>query len=151
MVQHSNPYMLLLFSHSIMSLCDPMDCRTPSFPVLHHLQEFAQTHVHWCHPTTSSCHSLLLPSTFHTIRIFSNELALRIRWQNIGASASASVLPMNIQDWFSLGLTGLMPLLSKGTLQSLLQQHSLKASVLRCSAFFMVHLSHPLLMMLTLA
>ena len=60
----------------------------------------------WCHPTTSSCHSLLLPSVFHSIRVFSNELALRIRWQHIGASASASVLPMNIQDWFSLGLTG---------------------------------------------
>ena len=73
-----------------------MDCSTPSFPVLHHLQEFAQTHVHWCHPTTSSCHSLLLPSTFHTIRIFSNELALRIRWPKYWASALASVFPMNI-------------------------------------------------------
>ena len=50
---------------------------------------------------------LLLPSVFSSIRVFSNELAL-IRWQSIGASASASILPMNIQGWFPLGLTGLV-------------------------------------------
>ena len=61
--------------------------------------------------------------------------------QNIGASVS--VLPMNIQDWFPLQLLGLISLLSKGTLKSLLQHHSLKASILWCSAFFMVQLSHP--------
>ena len=61
--------------------------------------------------------------------------------QSIGASASASVLPMNIQDWFPLGLTGLISLQSK-TLKSLLQHHSSKASVLWCSAFFMVQLWH---------
>ena len=60
--------------------------------------------------------------------------------QSIGASAS--VLPMNIQSWFPLGLTGLISLLSKG-LSSLLQHHSLKASILWCSAFFMVQFSHP--------
>ena len=57
---------------------------------------------------------LLLPSVFPSIRVFSNELALCIRCQNIGASASASVLPMNIQDWFPLGWTGLVFLQSKG-------------------------------------
>ena len=57
---------------------------------------------------------LLLPSIFPNIRVFSNELALCIRWLNIGASASASVLPMIIQGWFPLGLTGLISLLSKG-------------------------------------
>ena len=57
---------------------------------------------------------------------------------SIGASASASVLPMNIQDWFLLGWTGL-----RGTLSSLLQQHNSKASFLWHSAFFMVQLSHP--------
>ena len=62
--------------------------------------------------------------------------------QSIGVSASASVLPMNIQDWFPLGLTGLIPLQSKRTLKSLLQHHSSKASILRSSAFFMVQLSH---------
>ena len=62
--------------------------------------------------------------------------------QSIGASASASVLPMNIQDWFLLGLTGLISLQSKG-LKRLLQHHSSKASVLPCSSFSMVQLWHP--------
>ena len=62
--------------------------------------------------------------------------------QSIGASASASVLPMNIQDWFPLGLTGLI-LQSKGTLKHLFLHHSSKASVLQHSAFFIVQLSHP--------
>ena len=63
--------------------------------------------------------------------------------QSIGVSASASVLPMNIQDWFSLGWTDLISLLFKGLLKSLLQHHSSKASILRCSAFFIVQLSYP--------
>ena len=62
--------------------------------------------------------------------------------QSIGASASASVLPMNIQDWFPLGWTGLISLQSKGLFKSLLQQHSSKASILRHSAIFIVQLSH---------
>ena len=89
------------------------------------------------------CHSLLLlPSVFSSIRVFSNELALPIRWQSIGASASASVLPMNIQDRFPIGWTGWISLQSKG-LSSLLQHHSSKASILWRSAFFIVQLSHP--------
>ena len=63
--------------------------------------------------------------------------------QSIGVSASASVLPMNIQDWFPLGWTGGISLQSKGLSKSLLQHHSSKASVLRCSTFFIVQLSHP--------
>ena len=65
-------------------------------------------HLILCHPL------LLLPSIFPSIRVFSNESVLCIRWPNIGVSASASVLPMNIQDWFPLGLTGLISLQSKG-------------------------------------
>ena len=60
------------------------------------------------------CPLILLSSIFLSIRVFSNESALCIRWPSIGASVSASVLPMNIQDWFPLGLTGLIFLLSKG-------------------------------------
>ena len=63
--------------------------------------------------------------------------------QSIGSSASTSVLPMNIQDWFPLGLTGLISLLSTRTLRSLLLYHNSKASVVWCSALFMVQLSHP--------
>ena len=84
----------------------------------------------WCHPL---CPHLLLASVFLSIRVFSNESALRIRCQSIGVSASAWVLPMNIQDWFPLELT----------LKSLLQHHSSKASILWCSAFFTVRLSNP--------
>ena len=87
------------------------------------------------------CRPLLLSSIFLSIRVFSNESALCIGDQSIGASASALVLPMSIQDWFALGFTGLISLLSKG--KSLLQHHSLKASILQCSVFFMVQLSHP--------
>ena len=65
-------------------------------------------HLILCHPL------LLLPSTFPSIRVFSSESALHIRWQSIGASASASVLPMNMQGWFPLGLTGWISLQSKG-------------------------------------
>ena len=60
------------------------------------------------------CHPLLPPSIFPSIRVFSNESVLCIRWPNIGVSASASVLPVNIQDWFALGRTGWISLLSKG-------------------------------------
>ena len=66
--------------------------------------------------------------------------------QSIGASASASVLPMNIHDWFPLGLTSWLSLQSKG-LKSLLQNHTSKASILWYSAFFMVQLSHPYMTM----
>ena len=64
---------------------------------------------------------------------------------SIGASASASVFPMNIQGWFPLGLTGFDLLTVQGTLKSLLQHHSSKASILQHSAVFMVQLSHPCL------
>ena len=80
-----------------------MDCSMPGFPVCHQLPELAQTHVHQvgdaiqhlilCHPP------LLLPSIFPSIRGFSSESALRKGGQSTGALASASVLPMNIQDY----------------------------------------------------
>ena len=114
-------YMYIFFvvqSLSCVKLCDPMNNSMPGFPVLHHLPEFAQTHVHWvgdaiqpAHPLSSP---LLLPSIFPINRVFSSESALCIRWPKYGASASASVLPMNIQDWFPLGFNGLISLLSKG-------------------------------------
>ena len=88
------------------------------------------------------CHPLLLPSVFPGIRIFFDELALHIRWPKYWSSASGSVLPVNIQDWFPLWLTGLISLQSKG-LKSLLQHHSSKASILQNSAFFMIQLSNP--------
>ena len=88
------------------------------------------------------CHPLLLPpSVFPSIRVFSNESFFAPSDQSIGVSASASVLPMNIQDWFPLGLNGWISLHSKGR-SSFLQHHSSKASILQRSAFFIVQLSH---------
>ena len=82
------------------------------------------------------CRPLLSPSVFPSIRAFSSESVLQIRWPNTGVSASSSVLPMNIQDWLDL-------LAVQRTLKNLLQHHSSKASILQCSAFFMVQLSNP--------
>ena len=103
---------------SCLTPCNPMDCSTPGFPVLHYLLHFAQTHVHWA--VTSSnhlilCHHLLLlPSILPSIRVFSSESAFQSGGQGIGSSASASVLPVNIQGWFPLWLTSLISLQSKG-------------------------------------
>ena len=89
----------------------------------------------------SLCRSLLLlPAVFPSIRVFSNKSVLHIGGQSIGVSASASVLPMNIQYWFPWGWTGWISLQSKG-LKSPLHHHSSKASILQRSAFFIVQLS----------
>ena len=98
------------------TLCYPMNCSTPDSSVLHYFLGFAQTHVHWLSDAIQTSHPilpLLLPSIFFSNRVFSNESALRIGGQSIGVSASASVLPMNIQGWIPLGWTGLISLKSK--------------------------------------
>ena len=123
-----------------------MDYSTSGLTVHGQLPEFTQIHVHWVSDAiqpSHPCHSLLfLNSVFPSIRVFSNEsVLLHMRCQTMGVSASASVLPMNIQDWFPFGWTGLISLQSKG-LKNLLQHYSSKSSVLQCSAFFMVQLSH---------
>ena len=119
----------------------------PGFPVHHQLPELTQTCVHrivipsnhliLCRPL------LLLPSIFHSIRVFSNESALHIRWPkywsfsfNISTSDEYSGLVSVRMDWLNL-------LAVQGTLKSLLQHHSSQASILWCSAFFIVQLSHP--------
>ena len=99
----------------------------------------------WCHPTISSSvipfsscsQSLPASGSFQMSQLSSSG------GQSIGISASTSVLPMNIQDWSPLGWMGWTSLQSKGLSKSLLQHHSSKASILRCSAFFIVELSHP--------
>ena len=97
----------------------------------------------WCYPTISSFHPLLLSSVFPSLRIFSSESALCIMWPKYWRF-SLSISPSNEYsglisfriDWFDL-------LAVQGTLKSLLQHHSLKASVLQCSAFFMAQFSNP--------
>ena len=116
------------------------------YPCLHHLPKFAQTHVHWVEDVIQPFH-LLSPPSSPALNL-SQHQSFPVSWlfasggQNIGASILASVLPMNIQDRFPLGLIGLISLLSKG-LSSLLLHHTSKASILQPSAFFMVQLSHP--------
>ena len=124
-----------------------MDCIMPALPVHHQLPEPTQTQVHGVcdaiqpFPPVSSL--FLPPSIFPSIRGFSNESVLK-GVQSIGVSASASVFPINIQDWFPLGLTDWLDLLAvQGHFKSLLQHHSSKASTLQLSAFSTVHLSHP--------
>ena len=126
-----------------LTLCDPMNCSTPGLPVHHQLLESTQTHVH---RVGDAIHLilrgplLLLPSIPPSIRVFSNESALCIRWPkdwsfSVSPSDEYSELIFLRIDWFDL-------LAVQGTLKSLLQQHhSSKASILRCSAFFTVQLS----------
>ena len=105
---------------SCLTLCDLMDCRTPGLPVHHQFLELAQTHVHRVGDAIQPSHLLSSPSPpafNHSQHWVSNESVLCIRWTNIGVSASALVLPMNIQDWFPLELTGLI-LQSKGLWES---------------------------------
>ena len=123
-----------------------MNRSTPGLPVHHQLPESTQTHVHWVGDAIQSSHplsSLLLPSIFHSIRVFSNESALPIKWPKYW-SFSFNISPSNEHtglisfriDWLDL-------LAVQGTLKSLLQHHSSKASSLRLSVFFIVQLSHP--------
>ena len=92
----------------------------------------------WCHPTISSS---VIPF-FSCLQSFPASESFQIG-QRVRVSASTSVLPMNIQDWFLLGWTHWISLQSQGTLKSLLQHHSSKASILQHSALFLVQLSHP--------
>ena len=128
------------------TLCDPMHHSIPGLPVHHQLPEFTQNHVHWvgdaiqpCHPLSSSSP----PSIFPSIRVFPNESVLCIKWPkywsfsfNISLSSEHPGLISFRMDWLDL-------LAVQGSLKSLLQHHSSKASVLQCSALFIVQLSHP--------
>ena len=123
-----------------------MDCSTPGFPVHQQLPEFAQTHVHLS--VMPSNHLILyrrlhaLPSVFPSIRVFSNESVLRNRWPKYW-SFSFSISPFNEYSGFlSFRIDWLDLLAVQGTLNSLLQHHSSKASILWHSAFFMVQSSH---------
>ena len=121
----------------------------PGFPVPDHLPEFAQVHVHWIDDAIQSPHPLypllLLPSNFPSIRVFSNESAIHIRWpKRWTLSLSFSISPSKEYsglisfkiDWFDF-------LAFQWILKGLLQHHSPKASIFQCPAFFIVQLSHP--------
>ena len=146
MIVQTIVYRFSSVTQSCSSLCDLMNRRTPGLPVHHQFPEFTQTHVHGvsdashlilCRPL------LLLPPTPPSIRVFSNESTLCMRWPKYW-SFHFSISPSNEHpglisfrmDWLDL-------LAVQGTLKSLLQHHSSKASILQCSAFFTVQLSLP--------
>ena len=139
----SIPYQFCSVAQLFPTLCNPMDHSTPGFSVLHYLPEFAHTHlIELVIPFNHLilyCLLLLLLSVFPSIGFFSNESARHIRWPkyrsfsfSISSSNEYSVLIFFRIDWFDL----------QGTLKSLLQHRSIKASILQCSAFFIVQLSH---------
>ena len=121
-----------------------MDCNRTGLPDPHYLPEIAQIYVHWVSDAIQPSHSLspllLLPSIFPSIRVFSNESALQIRWRKY---YSFSISPSNnIQSWFSLGLTGLFPCSPRDSQESVpaAQFESINSSVL---SFLYGQLSHP--------
>ena len=129
------------------TLCDPMDHSTPGLPVHHQLPESTQTHLHWVSDAIQPSRPLSSTSPpafkFPSIRVFSNESTLRMRWPKYW-SFSFNISPTNehpglisfMMDWLDL-------LAVQGTLKSILQHYSSKASILQCSAFFIVQLSFP--------
>ena len=119
-----------------------MDCSTPGFPVHHQLLELAQTHVYQVSDAIQPSHHLL-PSIFPSIRIFSNESVLHIRWPKYCSFSFSISLSNEYSGLISFRMDWLDLLAVQGTLKSLFQHHSSKASFLQHLAFFMVQLSHP--------
>ena len=134
-------------TQSCPTLCNPMNCSMPGLPVHQQLPDLTQTHVHRVGDVIQPSHPLLsllllLPIP-PSIRVFSSESTLHMRWPKYW-SFSFSISPSNDhsvritfrRDWLDL-------LAVQGTLKSLLQHHNSKASIIQCSAFFTVQLSHP--------
>ena len=129
------------------TLCDPMDCSMPGLPVHHQLPVLKLKSVELVMPSNHLilCHPLLQPSIFPSIRVFSSESVIRIRWPKYW-SFSCSISPSNeYSGLMSFRMDWLDLLAVQGTLKHLLQHHSSKASILRRSAFFTDQLSHPYL------
>ena len=127
------------------TLCDPMNHSTPGLPVHHQLPEYNQTHIHWVSDAIQPSYPLSspssLPSFLTSIRVFPNESALHIRWPKYW-SFSFNISPSNEHPGLTFRMDWLDLLAVQWTLKSLLQHHSSKASILRCSTFFIVQLSH---------
>ena len=140
-------YQFSSVAQSCPTLCDPMNRSTPGLPVHHQLLEFTQTHVHRVsdaiQPSYPLSSLLLLPPIPPSIRVFSNESTLQMRWPKYW-SFSFSIIPSKeMPGLISFRMDWLDLLAVQGTLKSLLQHHSSKASILQHSAFFTVQLSHP--------
>ena len=134
-------------AQSCPALCNPMNRSTPGLPVHHHLPEFTQTHVHRVSDAIQPSHPgsslLLLPPISPSIRVFSNESTLCMRCPKYWSFSFSIIASKEIPGLLSFRMDWLDLLAVQGTLKSLLQHHSSKASILRSSAFFIVQLSHP--------
>ena len=126
-----------------------MNCRTPGLSVHHQLPEFTQTHVHRVSDAIQPSHPLVSPSPLapnpSRIRVFSNESTLHMRWPKYWSFSPSISLSNEHPGLVSFRMDWLDILAVQGTHKSLLQHHSSKASILQCSAFFTVQLSHPYL------
>ena len=124
-----------------------MDCSTPGFPVLHCLPGLLKLmSIELVMPSNYLIlcpRLLLLPSIFPSIRVFSNESVIRIRWPKYWSFSFSIISSKEHPGLISFRMDWLDLLVVPGTRKSLLQHHSSKASILRCSAFFTVQLSHP--------
>ena len=134
-------------SQSRPTLWESIDCCTPGFPVLHHLPELAQTYVHWVGDAIQPSCLLPSPSTpphsvFPIVRDFSSESTLHIGWPKYWSFSFSLSPSIEHPGLISFGMDWLDLLAVQGTLKSLLQHHSREASILRCSAFLLVQLSH---------
>ena len=141
--------LLLLYSSVKLcpTFCEPMDCSMPGLPVRYQLPEFTQTHVHQVDDAIQPSHPLQSPSSpafnLSQHRGLSSKSVLHIRWPKYW-SFSFSISPSNdCSGLISFRMDWLDLLAVQGTLKSLLQHHSSKASVLWGAAFFIVQLSHP--------
>ena len=139
----SNQFSSVQFSsvaQSCPTLCDPINHSTPGLPVHHQLPEFTQTHIHRVSDAIQPSHPLSSPSPrapiSPSIRLFSNESTLRMRWPKYWSFSFSIVPSKEIPGLISFRMDWLYLLAVQGTLKRLLQHHSSKSSVLQCSAFF---------------
>ena len=147
MVDVQKGYRFSSVAQSCLTHCDSMDCSTPGLPVHHQLPELTQAHVHLVGDAIQPSHPLSSPSppafNLSQHQVFSNESAPHIRWPKYW-SFSFSISPSNEHSGLISSRVDWLDLLAvQETLKSLLQHHSSKASILLCSAFFIVQLSHP--------
>ena len=130
------------------TLCNPMNCSMTGLPVNHQLPEFTQTHVHWVgdaikpsHPLPSPSPSAFNLSQQERFSFFSNETGLHIKWSNYWSFSFSISLSNEYSGLISFRMGWLDLLAVQGTLKNLLQHHSSEASILQCSAFFIVQLT----------